>query len=326
MPKISVIIPVYNSEIYIAACLDSVLKQTFDDFEIIVVDDGSSDSTPLILKEYAARDARVIVLHQMNSGKPSIARNTGIIRSTGTYITFLDADDIYEKTKLEREYNLLNSYDNIDVVFSDMYLQSSAGVKDKNTYLQKAGFYRKAERLLKPLGDNGYLCSEDSYILMSTQISFITTQTVMARRSRLLSENIWFPEDMTIGEDLDLWFRLAKGAELLFINEPLSSYLVREDSVTANPDKLALGLIQAHTLNYTRAKDVANVHEMKMIKARIAKNYFDLAYSYKLSNRYSDANLAYLKSLSLYFCYKTVVALIKFNVSFVMKKICCLSL
>ena len=101
---ISVIIPVYNVEKYLCECLDSILNQTFQDFEIICVDDGSTDETLEILKNYKNKDERVFVLQQHHSGAAE-ARNNGIRLARGKYIQFLDSDDYFEQTMLEELYN-----------------------------------------------------------------------------------------------------------------------------------------------------------------------------------------------------------------------------
>ncbi|HOP11176.1 MAG TPA: glycosyltransferase family 2 protein [Oscillospiraceae bacterium] len=97
--KLSVIIPVYNKEMYLCQCLDSVLNQGLDEFEIIAIDDGSTDSSGLILDGYAEKDVRVKVIHQQNRGVGS-ARNTGLAATVGEYILFLDADDFLYDQKL----------------------------------------------------------------------------------------------------------------------------------------------------------------------------------------------------------------------------------
>ena len=100
MTRFSVIIPVYNVESYLRECLDSVLCQTFQDWEAICVNDGSSDNSLAILDEYAAKDSRFKVVSQANGGL-SAARNTGIDNASGEYIVFLDSDDWIEYNTLE---------------------------------------------------------------------------------------------------------------------------------------------------------------------------------------------------------------------------------
>ena len=99
-PVVSVIIPVYNAEHYLERCLESIQRQSFRDFELILVDDGSADRSPEICREYQARDSRVQVLRQQNAG-PGAARNTGLDAARGEYVTFVDSDDFAEPCMLE---------------------------------------------------------------------------------------------------------------------------------------------------------------------------------------------------------------------------------
>ena len=109
-PKISVIVPVYEVEEYLCECINSILAQTFVDFELILIDDGSLDSSGKICDEFAQKDNRIIVIHQENKGL-SCARNTGIKTANGSFITFVDSDDLVANTYLEELYNNIVSYD-----------------------------------------------------------------------------------------------------------------------------------------------------------------------------------------------------------------------
>ncbi|MEE1085701.1 MAG: glycosyltransferase [Schaedlerella sp.] len=108
-PKVSVIIPIYNVENFLNRCIDSVLKQSLSDLEIILVDDGSPDNSPKICDEYAAIDARIKVVHKKNGGLAS-ARNAGLDIATGEYVFFLDSDDWLELDGLEHLYTLGDDY------------------------------------------------------------------------------------------------------------------------------------------------------------------------------------------------------------------------
>ncbi len=101
--KISIIIPVYNASKYLSECLDSILNQTLKDFEIICVDDGSSDNSPVILEEYSKKDKRIRVFHQKNQ-YAGVARNNGLKHAKGEYVLFLDSDDFFENTLCEKCY------------------------------------------------------------------------------------------------------------------------------------------------------------------------------------------------------------------------------
>jgi len=104
MPKISVIVPVYNVEKYLAKCIDSILAQTFTDFECILINDGSPDNSPAICDEYAKKDERMKVIHKENGGVSS-ARNTGLDIAQGEWITFADSDDWVDENYLELMYS-----------------------------------------------------------------------------------------------------------------------------------------------------------------------------------------------------------------------------
>ena len=109
MIKISVIIPVYNVEKYLRECLDSLINQSFKDFEVICIDDGSTDKSYKILEEYSQKDSRIKVLKQEHNGAGA-ARNLGIEIAKGKYIQFLDSDDYFEPNMLEELYNTAEKF------------------------------------------------------------------------------------------------------------------------------------------------------------------------------------------------------------------------
>jgi len=132
MLKISVIIPVYNVEKYLPECLDSIIKQTFKDIEIICIDDGSTDGSLNILNEYASKDARFIILNQGNQGV-SAARNNGLDIATGKYVAFIDSDDyLISNDYFENLYNACEKY-NADISVASII----RGNEKKSEYILK---------------------------------------------------------------------------------------------------------------------------------------------------------------------------------------------
>lgn len=131
MPKISVIVPVYNVEKYLNKCIESILNQTFKDFELILVDDGSPDNCGTICDEYALKDNRIKVIHKENGGL-SDARNAGINISQGEYIMFVDSDDYITEQMIEILYNAIIS-DNSDIALCGLDLVDECGnsINDK---------------------------------------------------------------------------------------------------------------------------------------------------------------------------------------------------
>ena len=122
MPKVTVIIPVYNAESFLEECIDSVINQTLDDIEIIIVNDGSTDSSPQICKKYAESDNRIKFIHKENSGKGASC-NAGISIATGEYLSFIDADDFIHEQMLESLYNKAKEHD-ADIVKAEWYRYS----------------------------------------------------------------------------------------------------------------------------------------------------------------------------------------------------------
>lgn len=186
-PKISVIIPVYNVEEYLRPCLDSALCQTFRDIEILCINDGSKDSSLEILKEYAAKDKRIYVYSQENSGL-SAARNTGLEHARGKYVYFFDSDDLLEEDALGILYDRLKS-DNLDILFFNAYVFSEDDgpeirktIEGYNNYYKRKHDYNRVfsgPELFHELRDNKeYLPSACLQILRTAflkdnKISFI---------------------------------------------------------------------------------------------------------------------------------------------------------
>lgn len=113
-PKVSVIMPVYNAERFLRESIESVLNQSFPDFEFIIINDGSRDNSLNIIKEYAEKDSRLKIIDQENQGV-SVARNSGIKKSIGEYIAFLDSDDIWKQNKLEIQLDEFKSDEELKI-------------------------------------------------------------------------------------------------------------------------------------------------------------------------------------------------------------------
>ena len=131
-PKISIIVPIYNVELYLPRCIDSVLSQSFSDFELVLINDGSTDQSGDICDEYATKDSRIKVIHQDNKGV-SYARNRGLDVATGEYIAFVDPDDYIDG----RMYEILVR--KIEEVKADIAICSFAFVKNSTVMAQDSG-------------------------------------------------------------------------------------------------------------------------------------------------------------------------------------------
>lgn len=139
MPKLSVIVPVYNTEKYLRECVDSILAQTFTDFELILVNDGSTDNSGAICDEYAAKDPRIQVIHQENGGI-TVARKSGVRVARGEYVTFVDSDDWIDKDM----YRMMLSREPVDIVICNMIRATNKGLFEINCCLNSGKYDKQA--------------------------------------------------------------------------------------------------------------------------------------------------------------------------------------
>jgi teichuronic acid biosynthesis glycosyltransferase TuaG len=230
---VSIIMPAYNAEKYIAASIESVLAQTFSDWELIVVDDGSTDSTATVVQEFATSDPRVRYIFQEN-GRLGKARNTGISNSTGRLIAFLDSDDLWLPTKLEVQTRAM-AENNADVVYSKSYVFSDENIDDETqTLTSSAGKFSGPDFF-------------DSLI----RYPQIPVLTVLFKRSALDRVGLFEEGKAYHGcEDYDLWLRLAR-AGLVFYGMPdiLARYRRHGTAMTAmrsNMFKLTLSIVRRY--------------------------------------------------------------------------------
>ena len=181
MPKVSVIVPVYNTGKYLSECIESVLKQSFKDFEIILVDDGSKDDSPCICDEYANRDKRITVIHKENEGL-SMARNDGLALAKGDFVCFLDSDDFWlGDNSLSSLVDFANEQNND---FSYIEFNRSRYYPSEKSFAPCPGFPPN----LKNGKDAGAIIKE----LIRNGIFPMSACTKLIRRDFLFSKNISF--------------------------------------------------------------------------------------------------------------------------------------
>lgn len=214
MPKVSVIIPVYNAEKYLLEAIESVIDQSYDDWEIIAVNDGSTDSSPDILKNYEDRyPSKIRVLHQPNSGL-SAARNAAIAAANGEYIAFLDADDLWLPEKTDEQVYLLDNNSDIGLVYSDIFELKNGKLKKRRNVI------------------GGRMFRGDIFDSLFYQ-NFIPVLSVMVRKSVLDKCGLFDPVYHGT-QDYDLWMRIADKYQIDFIDRQLAIYRIHEQNMSAN--------------------------------------------------------------------------------------------
>ena len=207
--KVSVVIPAFNAERFLAGTLRSVLDQSFTDLEVLVVDDGSSDGTAAVADSFAPA---VRVLSGPRRGV-SAARNEGVRRASGTYVAFMDHDDLWEKDKVRRQVACLDAEPRAAFVFTQ------ARVEQDGRLLE----------IFPQIADPAALLANAYENLVHW--NYVPMSSVMARRQRLqtLSAEGPFDPRFRLSEDWDLWLRLARAAGrggVAFLPEPLTRYLI----------------------------------------------------------------------------------------------------
>lgn len=310
-PLISVIIPAFNAEKYIESAINSIRSQSVKEIEIMVVNDGSSDNTRAIVEDIARLDPRVKLINQANSGKPSIARNVGISNTSGKYIAFMDADDIILPGKLEAQLALFNKLSNISLIFHDWMNIKPDNDLISSSHLKSIKFLEKAAPYLNFIQKGIYVTKDNYYNFASTVTLGILTITVMLKREILNHEDEWFPEDLDIGEDLDLWYRLLMKHRAAFIDEAYCQYRKHPDSITQNSERMILGLITAQKRNLIRAKNRLTKKEIKLIKHQLSYKHRNLGYLYYKNEKRLLAINCYKESFFLRPGAKQILSLLK---------------
>jgi glycosyltransferase involved in cell wall biosynthesis len=220
MPKVSVVIPTYNRPQFVRSAITSVLNQTFQDFEIIVVDDASTDNTPEVVSGF--NDTKIkYIRHEINKGG-SAARNTGIRTSSAEYIAFLDDDDEWLPDKLKKQVELLNiSSPNVGGVYTGFFKINKASGKIIGQSI--------------PLGEGGFI--DD--LIEDNRIG--TTSTHLLRRECFEKVGL-FDENLPSSQDFDMWVRLSKEFHFEFIKEPLVKYSFHEKRISTDIEKKIKGI------------------------------------------------------------------------------------
>jgi hypothetical protein len=273
LPLISIVIPAYNAEAFIAEAIDSVLAQDYLSYEIIVVDDGSTDNTPGILETY---QNHLRVIRQPNAGLGP-ARNAGITAARGELIAFLDADDRWLPEKLSKQYECLTHHPKAGLVHSDLLEWRPQESTQTHRELGRGEF--QGSCLQRLIHNNRVLPS-----------------TVLVKKECLDRVGNFDPKPSGV-EDWDLWLRIARQYDFAFVAEPLVLYRMHDANMSANSLRMRTGEF------YVLQKTLANMPELTQAidPASLHKRMYDLAFDigyhhFQLGNL-SAAREYFLKAL-----------------------------
>ena len=270
MPKVTVIIPTYRRPGFLKKAIQSVFDQTFQDFEIIVVDDASGDNTGELIK--SINDGRLrYICHAKNSGG-STARNTGIEAGRGTYIAFLDDDDEWFPRKLELQVKLLDAcFGKVGVIYTGSVLVDADNGK---VLRQKTPYYK------------GNLTRA-----LLTRNIIGTTSSVLIRKE-CFSEVGGFDGTLPSYQDYDMWIRLSRKFHFEIIKEPLVKYHVHDRKIWSNLEVLKEGLalmLKKYECNACTFKKTFGYY-----------GYLDLGMRYCLNRELQNGKDAFVRAIRLY--------------------------
>ncbi|MCD6162696.1 MAG: glycosyltransferase family 2 protein [candidate division Zixibacteria bacterium] len=273
MPKVSVIIPVYNSTGFIDEALQSVFAQTFKDYEIIIINDGSTDNTKQVIEKYSDK---IRYFYQENRG-PAAARNNGIKKAKGEYIAFIDSDDIWHPEKLKMQVSILDSNQNIGMVFTENSLFDENGV-----YESSLG---KRKRLMHGnLAENIFL------------YSYVATPTVMIRRE--VFDNIGlFEESIKMAEDDNMWIRIASNYRVELIYQSLVSVRDHPNRMTRQNNDLFNCIQISIDMLHSNYGDNVRKNIDKVVPKKMGQIYFNTGYKYFENQNTKEARKAFSKSI-----------------------------
>jgi glycosyltransferase involved in cell wall biosynthesis len=289
MINVSVLVPVYNTSVYLKRCLDSIVSQTLKTIEIIIVDDGSIDESPLIIKEYEEKDKRITVITKPNGGLSS-ARNRGIEAARGEYILHIDSDDWIEPDMCEILFNEARK-NNADIVTSDVYFEFQKTAKVKHEPYH-------------------YICDRGAILKCFTFRKGINSVwNKLISRKLYINNNIRHYEDISLGEDSSALLRLFLFSNrLVCINEAFYHYDLRTSGMTRNARKDVMQyLIAVNRVERFYKDNNADILFFPFIRLKICYGML-VKFSFKKVLKYK-----LLGYIELYKCFHKEIKTVLFN-------------
>lgn len=242
--KISVIVPVYNSETFLPKCLDSIINQTYKNLEIILIDDGSKDNSGKICDEYAKKDDRIVVVHKENAGVSS-ARNAGVAIATGDYIGFVDSDDWIESHMYQNLINILDNYD-VDI--------ARCSYKRDGLNISQSHIFNESKII--------DLRNSREEIICNVINSKMHCYNCLILLKRNIATKIKYIEEIALGEDL-IWFieLLCNINSLYYSNSQDYHYVFNENSASQSKISKVKNLRDVLTL-YEQINKILNTKKI----------------------------------------------------------------
>lgn len=261
--KVSIIISSYNYSEFLPECLNSILSQSYKNWECIVVDDGSTDTTKEVVNFFVKKYDNIKCIFQDNKGR-SVARNLGLSQATGDYIQFLDADDILAEEKLEKQIQIFKNNRDLDVCYCDFYFFRTS-ITDR--FVED---FRRSK-----LQSNPY---EDFLFNFGYSDLLIPIHSPLIKKSFLVRHNIKFPAGINVREDWIFWLSIStSSANFHFIDEKLVYYRKHKNSTVHDFDYVRKESIRAFFYAYeSLIRDEYKSDAIEMLSSQINSEYNNL--------------------------------------------------
>lgn len=279
-PLVSVIVPAFNCDDTIAETIQSVLDQTFSDFELIIVDDGSTDETTAIVSQFD--DERIVYTRQKHQER-AVARNRGISLAKGKYIAFVDADDLWLSKKLEKQLRLMETQPELGLAYCDLFYFDAVACKDIELFSRQVRLHRGKVGL---------------HLLL--KVNFIQSPTALVRRETIDQVGLFDPSLPPV-EDWDMWLRIAFLAPIDYVAEPLARYRVHENMTSWV--KPSWQLYDSNLRLFDKAERLYAVRSWKirrMIRLKRALAHYDYGRAMMRKGNYDEARKCFTAAARSY--------------------------
>lgn len=290
MPAISVVIPTYNSAAYLPHTLDSILRQAFTDYEIVVVDDCSTDNTKEIVKAVCDPRVRYIRLAERHGG-PSRPRNEGVKAARADIISFLDSDDIMRPGRLGPELALLKACPTVGFVFTNAEKFKNDAGERLGAFLDGYEAFNNLTKHKTAIPGTVTISSHDAYECLFHE-NFVLSGGTVPRH--VLEDVGLFDEQLTSADDWDMWLRISHKYDIGYLDRIGFRYRVRSGSVSTRGVSLALNR------NSVVEKQIRAGLSRKLLEQAghlLATNHRDAGYCYQSVDDFANARRHYLQSL-----------------------------
>jgi len=277
-PLLSIVMPAFNTERYIGATLDSVLQQSFGDFELIVSDDGSTDSTVAIVRSYAERDRRVQLLERGNRalGGAAANRNHAIRHARGEWIAFCDSDDLWLSDHADVCAAAIRESPDAVIVFGDyrrfsgsIELAQPSTLEDKRFFALGSDYVQEVARTAS--GIEIYRMHSDRLLkFCCLRYCPLSTSAVLCRRETMVRNEIGFNESWVINEDFHAWMRMLEVGPAVAIRHVLYYYRQRPDNATSDVIRVYEGMARSHGAWMHRIWEQLSGQEQRTYRDKVA--------------------------------------------------------